>query len=258
VVYINVDWTQYTGLKILIAALQREPVAVRIFPDATMMGSLKRPHMSSDGSLALEVQRPPMTATASLQKRILDLTFSILALTAFLPIIAIIGLAIRLDSGGPVIFRQTRRGFKDSVFRIYKFRTMTVLEDGPMVTQAKHNDPRVTRVGRLLRRTSLDELPQLLNVIKGDMSLVGPRPHAVAHDIEFDRLVSGYELRSYVKPGITGWAQVHGMRGETSTIDLIRKRVDLDIYYVRNHTLLLDIEILAKTIVHLFRHYNAE
>jgi undecaprenyl-phosphate galactose phosphotransferase/putative colanic acid biosynthesis UDP-glucose lipid carrier transferase len=134
---------------------------------------------------------------------------------------------------------------------------MTVLEDGPSITQAIRDDPRVTRVGRWLRRTSLDELPQLLNVIKGEMSLVGPRPHAVAHDIQFDKMISTYRIRSQVKPGITGWAQIHDMRGATPSIDAIRKRTELDIYYIKNRSMFFDVQILAKTVVYVLSQHNA-
>jgi lipopolysaccharide/colanic/teichoic acid biosynthesis glycosyltransferase len=145
-----------------------------------------------------------------------------------------VALAVRLDSRGPILFRQNRNGFNGRPFRIYKFRSMTVMEDGAVVTQAKRDDARVTRVGRFLRRSSLDELPQLLNVLKGDMSLVGPRPHALAHDDHYSGLLAEYAFRHHVKPGITGWAQVNGFRGETPTIDLMKRRIDLDLQYIAN------------------------
>ncbi len=256
-VHIAVDWGHWQGVKSAVAELQRTLVAVRLLPDATATEVLRHSHVNVPGDVAFEILRPPLTRAARARKRMFDIALSILGLAITAPIFLVIAFAIRLDSRGPVFFRQTRRGFKDSVFRIYKFRTMTVLEDGPVVNQVTRNDPRVTRVGRWLRRTSLDELPQLLNVLKGDMSLVGPRPHALVHDFEFSNLVSSYALRSYVKPGITGWAQIHDMRGEVSTPDSIRQRVEMDIQYVKNQSLLLDIEILVKTFSHLIRHYNS-
>ena len=147
-------------------------------------------------------------------------------------------LLIKLDSKGPVLFTQTHNGFNGRSFRIFKFRTMSVFEDGPQIRQATRNDPRVTSVGRWLRRTSIDELPQLFNVLGGSMSLVGPRPHAVAHNTEYERIVANYAFRYHVKPGISGWAQVNGFRGETSTVKLMEKRVELDLWYVSKLELL--------------------
>jgi undecaprenyl-phosphate galactose phosphotransferase/putative colanic acid biosynthesis UDP-glucose lipid carrier transferase len=166
-------------------------------------------------------------------------------------------IAIKLDSKGPVLFHQTRTG-KDGVpFRIYKFRTMDVLEDGPTILQACRDDPRVTRVGRWLRASSVDELPQLFNVLRGEMSLVGPRPHAVAHDQLYSKQIPNYVLRQHVKPGITGWAQVNGYRGETSSLELMQRRVDLDIWYAQNVSVLLDLEILVRTVFEVCRPRNA-
>jgi lipopolysaccharide/colanic/teichoic acid biosynthesis glycosyltransferase len=150
--------------------------------------------------------------------------------------------------GQPVLFTQTRNGFNGRSFRIFKFRTMSVFEDGPQIRQATRNDPRVTSVGRWLRRTSIDELPQLFNVLGGSMSLVGPRPHAVAHNTEYERIVANYAFRYHVKPGISGWAQVNGFRGETSTVNLMEKRVELDLWYVSNWSFWLDVRILWKTL----------
>ena len=156
-------------------------------------------------------------------------------------------LLIKLDSAGPVLFFQKRNGFGGRSFYIVKFRTMHVLEDGQLIRQAQRNDPRVTRVGRILRRTNIDELPQLFNVLSGEMSLVGPRPHAAAHNEEYAKLVGNYAFRHHVKPGITGWAQVNGYRGETATVDLMAKRVELDLWYINNWSLWVDIWILLRT-----------
>jgi exopolysaccharide biosynthesis polyprenyl glycosylphosphotransferase len=169
----------------------------------------------------------------------------------------IVALAIRLDSKGPIFFRQNRIGFSGRTFQIYKFRTMITMDNGDVVRQASRNDKRVTRVGRLLRRSSIDELPQLLNVLQGEMSLVGPRPHAVAHDNEYDKLIAVYALRHHMKPGITGWAQVNGCRGETPTLDSMRERVEHDIWYINNWSLWLDIVTLFRTVLELARSRNA-
>jgi lipopolysaccharide/colanic/teichoic acid biosynthesis glycosyltransferase len=173
------------------------------------------------------------------------------------PVFAALALLIKLDSAGPIFFLQHRHGFNQKPFRIIKFRTMRTLEDGAMISQAKEDDPRVTHVGSRLRRWSIDELPQLLNVIKGDMSLVGPRPHAVSHDREFELRIALYARRHNVKPGITGWAQIHGYRGETDTEEKLQKRVEHDLYYIDNWSLGLDLQILVRTVLSLARNRNA-
>jgi lipopolysaccharide/colanic/teichoic acid biosynthesis glycosyltransferase len=158
-------------------------------------------------------------------------------------------LLIKVDSPGPVLFLQNRNGFNGRTFRIVKFRTMHVLEDGDDIRQATRADPRVTRLGWWLRRANIDELPQLFNVLQGDMSLVGPRPHAVAHNSEFEKLVANYAFRHHVRPGITGWAQVNGYRGETPTPEVMAKRVEFDIWYINNWSIWTDIRILFRTLV---------
>jgi exopolysaccharide biosynthesis polyprenyl glycosylphosphotransferase len=179
----------------------------------------------------------------------LDVLAASFGLFALAPLFVLVSLMIALDSPGPVLFRQTRKGLNGRTFRIYKFRTMRVLEDGPVVRQATRDDARVTRVGRILRATSLDELPQLLNVLSGEMALVGPRPHALAHDEYYSREISSYDQRFRVKPGITGWAQVNGARGETPTLDHMRRRIELDLYYVQHKSFALDLPILARTVI---------
>jgi exopolysaccharide biosynthesis polyprenyl glycosylphosphotransferase len=190
-------------------------------------------------------------------KRTLDLSIAVPLLVLLAPLLAAIALWIALDSNGPVFFSQTRRGLGGRQFDILKFRTMNVLENGDSVVQATQNDPRVTNAGRFLRKSSLDELPQLLNVIAGDMSLVGPRPHALTHDDHYERLIDGYTLRQSVKPGITGWAQVHGLRGETPTLDSMKRRVVFDAWYAANSTVALDVEILIRTPFEVLRQRNA-
>jgi undecaprenyl-phosphate galactose phosphotransferase/putative colanic acid biosynthesis UDP-glucose lipid carrier transferase len=180
-----------------------------------------------------------------------------LGLLVLFPLLLLTYLAIKFDSAGPIIFRQRRKGFNGADFAIYKFRTMKVLEDGPTVRQALPNDDRVTRIGRLLRASSVDELPQLFNVLAGEMSLVGPRPHAVAHDTEYSRTIEKYAFRHHVKPGITGLAQVRGFRGATLDPALMDKRVQLDLWYINNWSLWLDLRIMAGTLVELSSPRNA-
>ena len=191
-------------------------------------------------------------------KRATDLALGTVLLLLALPLMGAIAVAIRFDTAGPALFRQTRRGLNDRPFAILKFRTM-VYVPGPelAVPQARRRDPRVTRVGRILRRTSLDELPQLFNVLKGEMSLVGPRPHALAHDVRYGALIAGYAERHPVPPGITGWAQVNGHRGETDTLEKMQSRVDHDLAYVARRSLRLDLRILLLTVRTIWRDRNA-
>ena len=195
----------------------------------------------------------PQSERHRVLKGLLDYAVAGVALFLLAPLLAVVAIAIKLDSPGPVFFRQRRLGQNNQVFRIFKFRTMTVAEDGERVIQAQRNDPRVTRVGKFLRRTSLDELPQLINVLTGTMSLVGPRPHAVAHDEEFEQKLDLFSRRRRVRPGLTGWAQVHGYRGETRTTADIRHRMQHDLYYIDNWSLWLDMEIMVRTAFVLFR-----
>ncbi|WP_245447323.1 exopolysaccharide biosynthesis polyprenyl glycosylphosphotransferase [Methylobacterium sp. 17Sr1-1] len=198
--------------------------------------------------------RPGMGPVA---KRALDVVGAALGLVLLLPLFLVVALLIKCDSRGPVLFRQSRIGLGNRPFRVWKFRTMTCCENGSVVRQARRDDPRVTRVGRVLRRTSLDELPQLVNVLFGSMSLVGPRPHAVAHDAQFSGTVARYAERHAVRPGITGWAQVRGCRGETPNAAAMQRRVDLDLAYIEHWSLLLDLLILGMTLREIFRSQAA-
>lgn len=191
----------------------------------------------------------PLNGCELALKRAFDVVAAALGLVLLAPLLALIAAAIKLGSAGPVFFRQRRRGFNQQEFAIWKFRTMTTLDDGERIVQAQANDPRVTRVGRILRRYNLDELPQLINVLLGDMSLVGPRPHAVAHDRYYERVIKCYARRLNVKPGITGWAQVNGFRGLTETEHAMRSRIAHDLYYIDNWSVALDIYIIALTVL---------
>jgi len=182
---------------------------------------------------------------------------SLAAILALLPLLALVSIVIALDSRGPVLFCQRRHGLNGKIFGILKFRSMRVLEDGQTVVQATKNDARVTRVGKFLRASSIDELPQLFNVLSGEMSLVGPRPHAIAHDEYYGARIPAYLVRQRVKPGITGWAQVNGARGETPELADMQKRVAFDAWYVANRSLALDLAILARTPLALLTARNA-
>lgn len=214
--------------------------------------------VSSLGSVGLiDVKAKPLADWSRLVKAAEDRILGTILLIVALPLMAIIAVLIKLDSPGPVIFRQRRTGLDQTIIEVMKFRTMHVLENGGELRQATRNDPRVTRVGRFLRRTSLDELPQLFNVMKGDMSLVGPRPHAVAHDEQYGELIKRYANRWQVKPGITGLAQVSGLRGETETPEKMEKRLEQDLAYVNSWSLWLDLKILALTVVSCLFAKNA-
>jgi Undecaprenyl-phosphate glucose phosphotransferase len=205
----------------------------------------------------LQLQKKPVSGWGAVLKTLEDRIFGGVALLLFSPLFLAIATAIKLDSKGPVFFRQRRHGFNHQVISVWKFRTMHVMEDGPVIIQARRGDERVTRVGRLLRMSSLDELPQLFNVLKGEMSLVGPRPHALAHDDYYSQLIDHYASRHVVKPGMTGWAQVNGFRGPTSDADLMRKRIELDLYYVQHWSIWLDLKILALTPFYGFTNNKA-
>jgi exopolysaccharide biosynthesis polyprenyl glycosylphosphotransferase len=194
------------------------------------------------------VQSSPLSVVERAAKRTFDVLFALTALVLLSPILLIVAVAIKLDSHGPVLFLQRRRGHANRPFRIVKFRSMSVLEDGAEIRQATAVDPRVTRVGAFIRTFSIDELPQFLNVLKGDMSVVGPRPHAIAHDDLYDRLIAEYASRRYVKPGVTGWAQIHGHRGETLTVEAMEQRVQYDRWYIDNWSLWLDLKIAIRTV----------
>jgi putative colanic acid biosynthesis UDP-glucose lipid carrier transferase len=181
-------------------------------------------------------------------KRAEDIILGSMILLLISPLMLVIAFAIKFTSSGPILFRQRRYGLNGAVVQVWKFRSMTVCEDGEHIPQAKKMDMRITPLGAFLRRTSLDELPQFFNVLQGRMSIVGPRPHAVAHNEQYRKLIRGYMLRHKVKPGITGWAQVNGWRGETETLDKMQKRIECDMEYIQNWSLGLDIKIIILTV----------
>ncbi|MFC5504083.1 MULTISPECIES: undecaprenyl-phosphate glucose phosphotransferase [Hyphomicrobiales] len=247
-VFIALPWSDQETIDACLAAFMTLPVAIHLTPEK-IMDRFERPHIVRTGSLtSLRLTRPPLSLAEIALKRAFDLVAAGTILLLSAPLLLLIALAIRLDSPGPVLFRQRRYGFNQEAFRIFKFRTMTTTDDGSVIVQARRDDPRVTRVGRMLRRTNLDELPQLLNVLAGQMSLVGPRPHALAHDQAFERKIALYARRHNVRPGITGWAQVNGLRGETDTDEKMARRIAYDHWYVDNWSFWLDLAILLRTV----------
>jgi undecaprenyl-phosphate galactose phosphotransferase/putative colanic acid biosynthesis UDP-glucose lipid carrier transferase len=249
-----VRWDCDRMLSEICRLLQNSPLPVRLYPDQKIREVFcNQGGRRIDQSYSVVVQRAPMSGGERAIKRAADLVVATTALVGLAPLLLAVSFAILLDSRGPIIFRQRRCGFDNREFLIFKFRTMTVMEDGDSIVQAKPADPRVTRVGHFLRRSSIDELPQLLNVIRGDMSLVGPRPHAIAHDDEFKTRISNYALRHHVKPGLTGAAQVMGLRGETRRLSEMEQRVERDLWYINNWSLTLDVKLMLMTFWALFR-----
>lgn len=230
------------------------PLSIRLVVDPFASDVARRPVQQIGDLITVEMQRAPMSWSEIAIKRGIDIVISGTALLVLSPLLVLTALAVKLDSRGPALFKQARLGFNGVPFKILKFRSMRVLEDGERVVQASRGDSRVTRVGRFIRRTSIDELPQLWNILRGDMSLVGPRPHAIAHDNHYEKHLSDYAFRQHVKPGLSGWAQVNGSRGETPTLDCMARRVSLDIWYINNRSLLLDLKILAMTALQLIRN----
>jgi putative colanic acid biosynthesis UDP-glucose lipid carrier transferase len=222
--------------------------SVYVVPDIFLFDLIQARIDHVGGLPVLAVCETPFYGVNGIVKRISDIVLASLILVLIAPILAAIAIAVKATSPGPAIFRQRRYGLDGAEIVVYKFRSMTVAEDGAVVRQATKNDARVTPLGAFLRRTSLDELPQFINVLQGRMSIVGPRPHAVAHNEMYRKLIKSYMIRHKVRPGITGWAQVNGLRGETDTVEKMRARVSYDLDYLRNWSLALDLQIIFKTI----------
>lgn len=247
-VVITLPWSADSRLIDIISKLRALPVHIYLGSDLIGYHFQQHREQQLAGMSVLEIASAPLTGWNGILKRVEDRIISTLAMLVLSPLMLMIAIAIRIDSPGPVLFRQKRYGFNNETIVVYKFRSM--YHDRPPeadVPQATRDDPRVTRVGRFLRRTSLDELPQLFNVVRGEMSLIGPRPHAVEHNKKYAVLIGDYHWRHKVKPGITGWAQVNGFRGETDTLDKMRLRFEHDVYYIENWSLWFDFKILVMT-----------
>lgn len=251
-VYLFVSWNDRRHIEELRATLSPLPVPIYLFADREIERLLVRPQVRMGELVGFELQRAPLTRADLFKKRLLDLTVAGCGLILLSPIMVLTAIAIVAESGWPILFRQDRKGFGARPFRIFKFRSMRVMENGATVQQAAKSDARVTRIGRIIRRTSIDELPQLFNVLTGDMSIVGPRPHAVAHDDLYDGLIASYAFRQHVKPGITGWAQINGCRGETREVEQMEARVEHDLWYINNWSIWLDMRIILRTAIQIF------
>jgi len=246
------------GIFATLDALRHSTANIRLVPDLFALRLINHGVSEVLGIPMLDLSASPITGKVRLMKAVQDRLLGALILLLISPLMLAIALAIKLTSHGPVLYRQLRHGWNGEGIWVYKFRSMVVHQEPDFqVTQARRNDARITPLGAFLRRTSLDELPQFINVLQGRMSIVGPRPHAVAHNEHYKELVPGYMLRHKVKLGITGWAQVNGFRGETDTLDKMEKRVEYDLHYIENVSLWLDLKIIVATVFKGFVHKNA-
>jgi Undecaprenyl-phosphate glucose phosphotransferase len=256
-VFILVRWSQTDVIDSCVTTFLRVPAQIHLGPER-VLDRFVDARIDKIGTISsLSLGGHPLNLVEVIVKRLFDIVVSVAALVLLSPLLALVAALIRLDSNGPALFTQRRYGFNQEAFRIFKFRSMTTMEDGRDIAQAKVQDPRITRIGRFIRRYNVDELPQLINVLRGDMSLVGPRPHALVHDQLFERKIALYARRHNVKPGITGWAQVNGLRGEIDGPEKIRQRVEHDLYYIDNWSLLFDVWIIFLTVFSKKAYRNA-
>jgi putative colanic acid biosynthesis UDP-glucose lipid carrier transferase len=251
-VYITLPLGSQPRIVELLETVQGTTASVFFVPDVFGISIIQGRLQDMNGVPVVGICETPFTGTNSLFKRISDIILASLILLLISPLLLLIAIGIKLGSPGPVIFKQRRNGLDGEEIIVWKFRSMTSQDNGTVVRQATRDDPRITPFGAFLRRSSLDELPQFFNVLQGSMSIVGPRPHAVAHNEEYRRLIKAYMVRHKVKPGITGWAQVNGYRGETDTLDKMKARVEYDLAYLRNWSLGLDLQIIARTVKLVF------
>lgn len=249
--------SEHARIEGVVQAFKTMPASVHLGTDQLLQRFPALRTMRAGDSASLELVREPLSPFEQFAKRCFDVAFAGAALVALAPLFAAVALAIKLTSSGPVFYRQERHCFNRRRFSIYKFRSMYDRRNDNTFHQAIRNDPRITPVGAWLRKTNIDELPQLLNVLVGDMSVVGPRPHAIAHDEDFEQRISSYARRHNIKPGITGWAQVNGLRGETDTDEKMRARVEHDLAYVDHWSMLLDVKIIALTVFSPRAYRNA-
>ncbi len=256
-IFISQPISAQPRIRKLLDELQDTTASVYFLPDIYVFDLMQARFDNVGGMPVIAICETPFTGFNTLVKRASDIVLALIIQLMLLPVMMAIALAVKLSSPGPIIFRQRRYGLYGEQIYVYKFRSMTVTEDGTNVVQAKKGDQRITKVGAFLRKTSLDELPQFINVLQGRMSIVGPRPHAVAHNEQYRKLIKGYMLRHKAKPGITGWAQVNGFRGETETLDKMEARIRYDLDYLRNWSLWLDLWIIVRTVKVVLARQNA-
>ncbi len=256
-IYVTLPMVAQPRIMKLLDELGDTTASIYFVPDIFVSDLIQARLDSLNGIPVVAICETPFSGFNSILKRLTDVFFASVILLLVWPLMLAIAVGIKLGSPGPVMFVQRRYGLDGAEINVFKFRTMNVLENGTDVTQATRGDPRITPFGALLRRTSLDELPQFFNVMQGTMSIVGPRPHAVAHNEQYRKLIKRYMIRHKIKPGITGWAQVNGYRGETDTVEKMQARVEYDLHYMRNWTVSLDLWIMLKTIVVVVGNRNA-
>lgn len=256
-VYITLPLGSQPRIVELLEQLQGTTASIFYVPDVFGISIIQGRLQDMNGVPVVGICDTPFTGTNQLMKRISDIVLASVILVLISPLLLAIAIGVKLTSPGPVLFRQRRNGLDGGEIVVWKFRSMRTQDDGAVVKQATKDDPRITPFGAFLRRTSLDELPQFVNVLQGRMSIVGPRPHAVAHNELYRQMIKAYMVRHKVKPGITGWAQVNGQRGETDTLDKMRARVEYDLEYLRNWSLGLDLQIIARTVKLVFFDRNA-
>ena len=256
-IYMSLPMASQPRIIDVLNGLKDTTASIYFVPDMFVTDLIQGHSGAVCGLPVISVCETPFTGTNGIVKWVSDKVLAALILLMISPILLVIAMAVKLGSAGPVIFKQRRYGLDGEEILVYKFRSMSVCEDGGSIQQAQKNDARITRLGAFLRKTSLDELPQFFNVLQGRMSIVGPRPHAVAHNELYRSLIKGYMIRHKVKPGITGWAQVNGYRGETDTLDKMQSRIDYDLDYLRNWSLKLDLKIILKTILTVFKDQAA-
>ena len=247
-VFITLPLSSQPRIVELLEQLQGTTASLFFVPDVFGIGIIQGRLQDMNGVPVVGICETPFTGINALTKRVSDVVLSTIILLLVAPVMLALAIGVKLSSPGPVVFKQRRNGLDGNEIIVYKFRSMNAMDNGSVVMQAKPNDPRLTPFGAFIRRTSLDELPQFINVLQGSMSIVGPRPHAVAHNEEYRKLIKAYMVRHKVKPGITGWAQVNGHRGETETIEKMQARVEYDLEYLRNWSLTLDLQIIIRTI----------
>jgi len=247
-VYITLPLGSQPRIIKLLEQLQGTTASLYFVPDVFGISIIQGHLLDVNGIPVVAICETPFTGTNELIKRLSDILLSTLILLLIAPLLLIIALGVRFTSPGPIIFTQRRNGLDGDEILVYKFRSMTAQDDGDSIPQATRRDPRVTRFGAFLRKYSLDELPQFINVLQGRMSIVGPRPHAVAHNEQYRQLIKAYMVRHKVRPGITGWAQINGMRGGTDTVEKMQARLEYDLEYLRNWSLRLDLQIIVRTI----------
>lgn len=257
IVFLGLDMAESPAARELMEALQDSTVSIYFIPDSKLFGVPGIQVTEMVGVPLLVVAETPFLGLSQTLKRMMDIVLSSVIIIGLIPVFIGVAMAVRISSPGPIVFRQKRYGVGGKEIEVFKFRSMRVEDHNSEIRQATKNDDRITAVGKFIRKSSLDELPQFFNVLQGSMSIVGPRPHAIQHNEIYRKLIPGYMLRHKVKPGITGWAQVNGLRGETETVDKMRRRIQHDLVYISHWSFSFDLKIILRTALLVFKDVNA-